>query len=34
MIVRTLAGDVVISNLRAGGKRITAVVPLAPGTRN
>lgn len=33
MIVCTLASDVVISNLRAGGKRITAVVPLPTSTR-
>lgn len=33
MIVCTLASDVVISNLRSGGKRITAVVPLSPGAR-
>ncbi|MGW7612466.1 ATP-binding protein [Streptomyces sp. NPDC054766] len=31
MIVCTLASDVVISNLRTGGKRITAVVPLSTG---
>jgi anti-sigma regulatory factor (Ser/Thr protein kinase) len=34
MIVCTLASDVVISNLRAGGKRITAVVPLSAGARS
>ncbi|MFF8534886.1 ATP-binding protein [Streptomyces sp. SAS_267] len=33
MIVCTLASDVVVSNLRAGGKRITAEVPLPPGPR-
>ncbi|MET7982114.1 MULTISPECIES: ATP-binding protein [unclassified Streptomyces] len=31
MIVCTLASDVVISRLGAGGKRITAEVPLSPG---
>uniref|UniRef100_UPI00404033F3 ATP-binding protein n=1 Tax=Streptomyces sp. f51 TaxID=1827742 RepID=UPI00404033F3 len=31
MIVCTLASDVVVARLRAGGKRITAEVPLAPG---
>ncbi|MFF3886530.1 ATP-binding protein [Streptomyces sp. NPDC001914] len=31
MIVCALAGDVVVSNLRAGGKRITAEVPLSAG---
>ncbi|MEW2162839.1 ATP-binding protein [Streptomyces sp. NPDC007084] len=30
MIVCTLARDVAVSPLRSGGKRITAVVPLAP----
>ncbi|MFD5818571.1 ATP-binding protein [Streptomyces sp. NPDC127038] len=33
MIVCTLASDVVVSRLRAGGKRITAEVPLLPGPR-
>ncbi|MET9903349.1 ATP-binding protein [Streptomyces sp. NPDC006446] len=33
MIVCTLASDVAISNLRAGGKRITAVVPLSTSSR-
>ncbi|MEU9209709.1 ATP-binding protein [Streptomyces sp. NPDC048415] len=32
MIVCRLASDIVISKLRAGGKRITAVVPLSPRT--
>ncbi|MFG2455171.1 ATP-binding protein [Streptomyces sp. NPDC048512] len=30
MIVRRLASDVAVAPLRAGGKRITAVVPLTP----